>query len=198
MQIEKALSENLLIPWQKSEPERFKTALDLLRIDKGGLTFQPPVGIFANVAEVDFVAMYPSLMVTRNISPETVLCDCCDNHAVPEAGYNLCEKRRGLIPLTLAPLIERRQTLKRLLKTTEDPAQRAVYEARRAAIKWMLVTAFGYTGFRNAKFGLIEAHESVTCFGREILLCAKEIAEHHGYAMLHGLTDSLWLQRAIL
>lgn len=111
MQIEKALSENLLIPWQKSEPERFKTALDLLRIDKGGLTFQPPVGIFANVAEIDFVAMYPSLMVTRNISPETVLCDCCDNHAVPEADYNVCEKRRGLIPLTLAPLIERRQTL---------------------------------------------------------------------------------------
>ncbi len=122
-----------------------------------------------------FASMYPSLMVVHNLSAETVLCACCQNASVPEAGYNVCEKRRGLIPLTLEPLIERRQTLKRLLKTTEDSAQRAIYEARRAAIKWMLVTAFGYTGFRNAKFGKIEAHEATTASGRETLLHAKEI-----------------------
>jgi len=196
LEIEQALSAGFLIPWQKAEPERFKTALDLLRIDKGGLTFQPPVGIFAEVAEIDFAAMYPSLMVTRNISPETVLCRCCQNEAVPEARYNVCEKRRGVIPLTLAPLIERRKRLKQLLKTTEDPQLRALYEARRAAIKWMLVTSFGYMGYRNARLGRIEAHEATTALGRDTLLRAKEIAEARGYEMLHGLTDSLWLQRA--
>lgn len=55
-------------------------------------------GAFENVIEIDFASMYPSLMVTHNLSAETVLCACCQNTAVSEAGYNVCEKRRGLIP----------------------------------------------------------------------------------------------------
>lgn len=34
-----------------------------------------------------------------------------------------------------------------MLKATNDPQLRAVYEARRAAIKWMLVSCFGYLGY---------------------------------------------------
>jgi DNA polymerase II len=83
-------------------------------VDKGWLTYQPKVGAFEGVAEIDFASMYPSLMIVHNISPETVLCSCCDNRIVPEAGYNICARRRGLIPLTLAPLVERRRLLKEL------------------------------------------------------------------------------------
>ncbi|MCG3143147.1 MAG: hypothetical protein HONDAALG_00468 [Gammaproteobacteria bacterium] len=196
LEIERAVKDGILVPWRKSEPERYKTALQLLTVDKGGLTFQPKVGAFEGVAEIDYASMYPSLMVTRNISPETVLCSCCDNQVVPEAGYNICTKRRGLIPLTLAPLVERRRQLKELMRGAGDERARAVYDARRTAIKWMLVSCFGYMGFRNAKFGRIEAHEAVTAFGRETLLSAKDIAEERGFRMLHALTDSLWISKA--
>jgi DNA polymerase-2 len=54
---------------------------------------------------------------------------------------------------------------------------------------------FGYLGYKNARFGRIEAHEAVTAFGREKLLRAKELAEARGYRVLHALTDSLWLKR---
>lgn len=196
MEIDRAVKDGILVPWRKSEPEAYKTALQLLTVDKGGLTYQPRIGAFEGVAEVDYASMYPSLMVTRNISPETVLCSCCDNQAVPEAGYNICTKRRGLIPLTLARLVERRRLLKELMRSAGDERTRAVYDARRTAIKWMLVSCFGYQGFRNAKFGRIEAHEAVTAFGRETLLQAKDIAEERGFRMLHALTDSLWLSKA--
>jgi DNA polymerase-2 len=196
IQLGRAVKEGILVPWRKSEPERFKTALQLLTVDKGGLTYQPKIGVFEGVAEIDYASMYPSLMVIHNISPETVLCSCCDNRVVPEAGYNICAKRRGLIPLTLAPLVERRRQLKDLMHSAGDERERAAYEARRAAIKWMLVSCFGYMGYRNAKFGRIEAHESVTAFGRETLLRAKEIAEERGFRMLHALTDSLWIAKA--
>jgi hypothetical protein len=36
---------------------------------------------------------------------------------------------------------------------------------------------FGFLGYRNARFGRIEAHEATTAWGREKLLSAKEIAE---------------------
>jgi DNA polymerase-2 len=57
------------------------------------------------------------------------------------------------------------------------------------------VTSFGYLGYRNARFGRIEAHEAVTAFARDMLLRAKEVAESRGFRMLHALVDSMWLQR---
>lgn len=195
MEMDRAVNDGILIPWRKSEPERYKTALDLLTIDKGGLVFQPPVGAFEQVAEIDYASMYPSIMVRHNISPETVLCSCCDNSVVPEAGYNICEKRRGLIPRTLAPLVARRKEYKRLMRACESASEREVYDARQTAIKWMLVSSFGYLGYKNARFGRIEAHEAVTAFGRDKLLKAKELAEVAGFRVLHALTDSLWIKR---
>jgi DNA polymerase II len=194
MQMDRAINDGVLVPWRKNEPEKPKTALQLLTVDKGGLTFQPRIGEYENVAEIDFISMYPSLMIARNISPETVLCSCCRNNAVPEAEYNICEKRRGLIPLTLEPLVDRRKVYKQLMKSA-DERTRAIYDARRTAIKWMLVTCFGYMGYKNARMGRIEAHEAVTAWGRETLLRAKEIAEDAGFELLHALTDSLWIEK---
>ncbi|HEX8183227.1 MAG TPA: DNA polymerase domain-containing protein, partial [Blastocatellia bacterium] len=164
-------------------------------IDKGGLVFQPPIGAFERVAEIDFASMYPAIMVRHNISPETVLCSCCENSVVPEAGYNICEKRRGLISRTLEPLLERRRLYKKLITECKRAAERDVYKSRQTAIKWMLVSCFGYLGYKNARFGRIEAHEAVTAFGREKLLEAKEIVEARGFRVLHAITDSLWMKR---
>jgi DNA polymerase elongation subunit (family B) len=52
---------------------------------------------------------------------------------------------------------------------------------------------FGYTGYKNARFGRIECHESITAFARELLLDAMEVAEERGYDVLHGIVDSLWV-----
>ena len=78
MQLARAVADGILIPWRKAEPEHFKTAGELLTIDKGGLTFMPPPGLHTHVAEVDFASMYPTIMTIHNISPETVNCGCCD------------------------------------------------------------------------------------------------------------------------
>ena len=77
MQLARAVADAILIPWRKGEPEQFKTAGELLTIDKGGLSFMPPIGLHTQVAEVDFASMYPTIMAIHNISPETVNCTCC-------------------------------------------------------------------------------------------------------------------------
>jgi DNA polymerase-2 len=59
----------------------------------------------------------------------------------------------------------------------------------------MLVTCFGYLGYKNARFGRIEAHESVNAFSRDAILRAKEIAEAHGYAFLHAIVDCMWITK---
>jgi len=72
----------------------------------------------------------------------------------------------------------------------------ALYHQRQNALKWMLVTCFGYLGYKNARFGRIEAHEAVTAFGRDKLLTAKEMCEAAGFRILHGLTDCVWIHKA--
>jgi DNA polymerase-2 len=74
-------------------------------------------------------------------------------------------------------------------------AKRELYSQRQTALKWFLVVCFGYLGYRNARFGRIEAHEAVTAYGREELLRAKEISEAHGFRVLHALTDALWITK---
>jgi DNA polymerase I len=63
-----------------------------------------------------------------------------------------------------------------------------------SVLKWMLVTCFGYTGYKNAKFGRIEVHEAITGCSRDILMRTKDIAESMGFLVLHGIVDCLWVQ----
>jgi DNA polymerase-2 len=195
MQLNQAVRDGVLIPWRKSEPEDFKTAAQLIVTDKGGLTYQPIVGAYESVGELDFSSMYPTMMANFNISPETIGCSCCPDSRIPEINYTVCRKRKGLVPKVLDHLLARRLYYKGRKKATTG-ADRALYDQRQTALKWCLVTSFGYLGYRNARFGRIEAHEAVTAYSREKLLQAKEVAEARGYRMLHALVDSMWLQRS--
>jgi DNA polymerase elongation subunit (family B) len=192
MQLDRALTDGILIPWKKGEPERWKTAWDLLVSDKGGLVYQPITGLYENVAEIDFASMYPAMMVHHNISPETVNCACCPDNAAPEIGYSTCRVRDGLVTRTLRPILARRKALKQL-RNHATGVPRARYDHRQNALKWILVTCFGYLGYKNARFGRIEAHETVTAYAREKLLTARALAEERGFRVLHAIVDSMWI-----
>ncbi|HEV8338336.1 MAG TPA: DNA polymerase domain-containing protein [bacterium] len=140
MQLARAVQTGILVPWHKSEPEGFKTAAELLITDKGGLTYQPLVGVYEGVGELDFSSMYPTIMARFNVSPETINCSCCAiAEPVPEIGHAICQRRRGLVPQVLDHLLVRREYYKRRKRETEG-APRAVYDQRQTALKWCLVT----------------------------------------------------------
>jgi DNA polymerase-2 len=196
MQVGTALRRGVLVPWQKRQPETLKSGVDLLVADKGGLVYTPIAGLHEHVAELDFTAMYPSIMVRFNISPETVGAHCCEGKLVPELGTQVCSHRYGLVPETLAPLLKKRNHYKTMIRQLpEDDPRREIYKRRYSAHKWLLVTCFGYLGYKNARFGRIEAHEAVTAYGREILLRAKEMVEARGFRVLHLYVDGLWIYK---
>lgn len=197
LQLSWAYRNGILIPAKKREPEEFKPASTLLLADRGGLIFQSPVGYHDDIAELDFVSMYPSIMVNHNVSPETVNCRCCENTKVPELEYTICEKRQGIIPSTLKMVVEKRAYYKQKKKEFKgkDDALFHRYDRRQNSLKWMLVCCFGYLGYKNARFGRIEAHESVNAFSRDAILLAKEIAENQGYELVHAIIDCMWLRK---
>ena len=197
LQLSWAYQHDILIPSKKREPEDFKSAATLLLTDRGGLIFNPPLGYHEEVAELDFVSMYPTIMVTHNVSPETVNCRCCTNNKVPELGYSICEKREGIVPATLRAVVKKRAYYKAMKKKYKgkDEVLFRKYDRRQNALKWMLVSCFGYLGYKNARFGKIEAHESVNAFSRDAILMAKEIAEEHGFHLLHAIIDCVWIKK---
>ncbi len=192
MQIVTALKEGVLVPWHKQQAEHTKSIMDLIRSDMGGLVFQPTIGLHKDVAEIDFISMYPSVMARFNISPETILPGIRDQ----DTDLPATTTEQGLIPKTLEPLLKKRIAIKmELLTMSKWDMRYKVYKAQSAAHKWLLVTCFGYLGYKNARFGKIEAHEAVTAYGREALLRAKEAAEDMGFTVLHMYVDGLWVQK---
>ncbi len=196
MQIVSALEQEILIPLHKEQVERPKTASELFHEDMGGTVYDPIIGLHEDVAEVDFFSMYPSIMLRFNISPETVGSMKPTSDLVTELKNMTDKEQNGLIPQTLAPLLEKRFKLKALLLPLSHlDCRYKKYKAHAAAHKWLLVTCFGYLGYKNARFGKIEAHEAVTAYGREVLLRAKEAAEDMGFRVLHLYVDGMWVRK---
>ena len=167
-----ALAQGIAVPWQKADAERTKAVEALRAADRGGMMFQPVPGVYERVYQLDFTSLYPSIIVKHNLSPETM------EH--PE--------RPGFLAGCLRPLLEMRIGTKAAKKA--DPAVAGMD----SVLKWMLVTCFGYTGYKNAKFGRVDVHEAITRHAREALIGAKETAERLGFRVLHGITDCIFVQ----
>lgn len=196
LQFYQAVKSNMLIPWKATMCELFKSGYDLLVGDRGGFIFEPKIGMHAGVGEIDFESLYPNIMVENNISAETINCECCPDseRIVPELGYRICSKE-GIVPKALKLILKKRSAYKLLMRTETDTVMKREYEARRSALKWILVCCFGYLSFRNAKFGRIDAHMAVCAYARKVLLDAADIAERNGFKVIHGIVDSLWLKK---
>lgn len=187
MEVYEALKRGIAVPYHKYVAEKEKTLEKLVIADRGGIVYQPRPGLYFCVTEIDFTSMYPSIIVRRNLSIETLNRECAEMETVPEIGYTVC-KTRGFLPAALEPLLELRIKTKKMKKF--DSALSGID----SSLKWMLVTSFGYTGYRNAKFGSIEVHEAINAYAREYFLRAKEILEKSGCSVIHGIVDSVFVQ----
>ncbi len=171
--------------------------------DKGGFIFESKPGVYEKVVEFDFVFLYPNIMLKKNISSETINCDCCKNEVdnkVPglEHLYYNCKNKIGIVPLSLKTVLDRRVEYKKrknnyccssylAAKNNNNNELKNCYDNRQAALKWILVTSFGYLGFSNSKFGRIDTHIAVCAFARDILLKALKVVESNGFEVMHGI-----------
>ncbi|MBD3351474.1 MAG: hypothetical protein GF364_08300 [Candidatus Lokiarchaeota archaeon] len=191
-----AKEKGYLVPPEKKNSEDFQSTITLLNADRGGHIFEPKIGVFERVGEFDFTSMYPMIMVNYNISPDTINCDCCkheENNHIPGLPFYTCKKRTGIIPQSLKLPLRKRIIYKKFSKKLPKK-QAYIFDKMNQALKWILVVSFGYLGFRNARFGRVEGHQSVCAYSREIILQTRDMAHQKGFEVLHGIVDSMWLQ----
>lgn len=164
----------------------------------GGYVIEPAAGLHENIAVFDFRSLYPSIIISFNISPETLNCACCrdseDRVKVPELDYYFCSKHRGFIPACLEEVLKRRFELKEELKRAgiSESARKYLNEMQ-IALKILANASYGYLAYAGARWYSRECAESAAAFGRYFIKQAIKVAEEYG-EVIYGDTDSLFLK----
>jgi DNA polymerase, archaea type len=163
---------------------------------KGAIVLQPSVGLHDNVAVLDFSAMYPSLMVKYNISPDTLVNNGGkDIFEVPEVGHYFKKSPPGFYKIVLSQLIASRQVAKReAAKTPRGTPEHKILKAREKATKVITNATYGYAGWAGSRWYSREVAESAAALGRDTLNKSIELARKLGLKVLYGDTDSLFVE----
>ena len=65
----------------------------------GGHVEEPIKGLQTDIVYFDFKSLYPSIIISKNISPDTLVEDDNDEcHITPEFGYKFRKSPQGFIP----------------------------------------------------------------------------------------------------
>lgn len=166
---------------------------------EGGLVLEPKKGVHENVVSLDFSAMYPSIMVAYNISPDTVLDPGSreEGFVAPEVGHRFRKRPDGFFKALLQALVARRREVQRQLKAAAPgSAEHTLLDVRQRALKVLSNSFYGYTGWRAARWYRRECAEATAAWGRHLIRQAMERARGAGFEVIYGDTDSLFLKGA--
>jgi len=89
--------------------------------------------------------------------------------------------RIGVIPRLLSELRATRSAVKRLVAAENDPFKKSILDGRQLAIKEIMNSIYGSTGFKKSQFYLPELASSITSYGRDMILLVKKTVEGAPY-----------------
>jgi DNA polymerase I len=165
----------------------------------GGLVLSPKPGLHENIAVLDFKSMYPNIMITYNLSPDTYVAPeepepASGVYIAPEVGHKFRKAPPGFYKEALTYLINIRGTIRQKMKTLNSKTvEYQVLDARQKAVKIITNAAYGYAGWVGARWYIKPVAEAASAWGRHIILTASKMAEKAGIAVVYGDTDSLFL-----
>jgi len=191
--VRKAFEKNYVCPnqphWDEIQKRRKKKPY------KGGYVKEPVVGLHDDIAVFDFRSLYPSIIVTFNISPETLNCKCCKGNAykVPELKYYFCKKHNGFISSVVKELIEKRMQIKKMMKKAKGEILERL-DREQKAVKIIANASYGMLAYSGARWYCYECAESAAAFGRDNIKKTIVAAEKFGFDVLYCDTDSLFVK----
>ncbi len=191
--VDEAYKRGIVVPNRPSEDEfdsRDESPYE------GAFVVDPKRGIHDNIVLFDFRSLYPSIILSHNIDPSTLDCDCCKGKAhVAPNGHFFCLKERGFIPEVLKKLLDRRTEFKRLMKLEQNPEKRAMFDVEQQAMKLLANSMYGYYGFQRARWYCRECAEAIAGLGRVYIQKTIDAAKRHDFEVVYGDTDSVYITK---
>ncbi|MFC2163321.1 DNA-directed DNA polymerase [Candidatus Altiarchaeota archaeon] len=189
--VTEAYSRNILVPNRPSDSEYGERSQE--EKFEGAFVVDPKRGIHDNIILFDFRSLYPSIIISHNVDPVTLGCECCRDFNKSPIGHVFCMKRKGFIPEVLGILISQRISIKKRMRAESDKSKKSLLDVEQQAIKLLANSMYGYYGFQRARWYCRECASSITAWGREYIHMVIEDAEAAGFSVVYGDTDSVYL-----
>ncbi|RLI76480.1 DNA polymerase, partial [Archaeoglobales archaeon] len=162
---------------------------------EGAFVLEPARGLHENVVCLDFASMYPSIMISFNISPDTLTFVGNDCYTAPEVGHRFKKRPDGFFKKILRMLIEKRREIKSIMKELDYESQEyKLLDIKQETLKVLTNSFYGYTGWNLARWYCKECAEATTAWGRYFIKKSTEIARNMGFQVLYGDTDSIFIK----
>jgi DNA polymerase I len=196
---------------------RWATKRPVYDADKflGAYVMEPTrLGVIENVHVADFAGLYPSIMRTFNMSPETKINKKIDDDKVsfetddvePEVEKGICqlpkrstwfytpEVKKGMFTIALDQLVARRADYTMLMKK-EIPGtnEHEMYRRLSQAIKVVANSFYGILGSKYSRFFDPEAAEGVTQTGKWLIHEVINESKKVGLVPFYADTDSVFV-----
>lgn len=160
---------------------------------QGAFVKLPEPGIYENIAVLDFRGLYPSIIVSYNIDPGTLVEDG-ENVFISPTGAKFSKAEIGLVPEVLDYLVDMRAKIKDKIKELDkDSEEYTRMSARSQALKILSNSFYGYLGYARSRWYSRPCAESVTAWGRQHISETILKAEKKGFQVLYADTDSVFL-----
>ena len=181
---------------------------------EGATVLDPFTGFYDDPISVcDFSSLYPSCMISKNLSHDTFVIKGSKYDNLPNVIYNsltyknpstgqmeesrfaFAKRKRGIIPQILMNLLSERKKFKKLMNKEEDPFKKSILDGVQLALKVTCNSVYGQCGASTSQIYLKDVAASTTAEGRNLLLFSKEfVEEKFGAKCVYGDTDSIFIR----
>jgi len=142
--------------------------------------------------------MYPNIMISRNISPDTYVPpgeEVDEVYVAPEVGHRFRRSPPGFYRIILERLLRARDEIRaRLRELSPDDPEYRVLDERQRALKIIANATYGYCGWLGARWYRREVAEATTAWGRSIIRETIRLARSLGLDVIYGDTDSVFVK----
>jgi DNA polymerase I len=166
---------------------------------KGAIVLEPETGLHTEaVVYLDFKSMYPSIYISYNICPTTILEKGSEEEGITTpygAKFVSKEMKRGIIPQIVEDLITERDIVKNEMRLERDEEKRKELNAKQFALKIMANAFYGYTGYIRAKLYILDIANAITSCGRYLITRTRDtVDKDKRFRVIYGDTDSVMVK----
>uniref|UniRef100_A0A6C0EBU1 DNA-directed DNA polymerase n=1 Tax=viral metagenome TaxID=1070528 RepID=A0A6C0EBU1_9ZZZZ len=161
---------------------------------EGAIVFDPvPKVEYEAVATKDYMSLYPSSIMHKNMSHETIVEDSIYDNlsnvkyydaqfkdsdgSIQYRRFAQIENKLGVIPTILDNLLKERKQIKKKMKIEKDPFKYKILDAKQFAVKTTANSLYGQLGAPTSSICKRDIAACTTSTGREMLILAKKYDE---------------------
>ena len=164
--------------------------------NEGGYVREPEKGLHENLVQFDFRSLYPSIIISKNISPDVMTLDEVENpdeyNISPEHGVKFRKTPQGFIPSVIDKILQERFRIKREMKASDNETERKALDVQQQAIKRLANTMYGIYGFPRFRWYSFDCAKAITSWGRQYIKSSIKKAEEYGFYTIYADTDGFY------